>query len=64
MYNFVADTTFFACDIDLLERQKHDTKEAIERFENNYMKLYEDKYHLLVAGHRYETLYGVTLEKL
>ena len=51
----------FACDSDLkhlMERLKHDTKLAIERFENNYMKLNEDKCHLLVAGHRYETLWA------
>ena len=56
----------FACDSDLkhlMERLKHDTKLAIEWFENNYMKLNEDKCHLLVAGHDMK-LYGLTLEKL
>ena len=33
-------------------------KLAIEWFENNYMKLNEDKCHLLVAGHRYESLWA------
>ena len=59
--NFADDTTFFACDSDLkhlMERLEHDTKLAIEWFENNYMKLNEDKCHLLVAGHRYETLWA------
>ena len=59
--NFADDATFFACDSDLkhlMERLKHDTKLAIEWFENNYMKLNEDKCHLLVAGHRYETLWA------
>ena len=48
--NFANDTTFFACDSNfkhLLERLKHDTKLTIEWFENNYMKLNEDKCHLL-----------------
>ena len=39
--NFADDATFFACDSDLkhlMERLKHDTKLAIEWFENNYMK--------------------------
>ena len=59
--NFADDTTFFACDSDLkhlMERLEHDTKLAIEWFENNYMKLNEDKCHLLVAGHRYESLWA------
>ena len=41
-----------------MERLEHDTKLAIEWFENNYMKLNEGKCHLLVAGHRYETLWS------
>ena len=41
-----------------MERLEHDTKLAIEWFENNYMKLNEDKCHLLLAGHRYETLWA------
>ena len=59
--DFADDTTFFACDSDLShlkEKLEHDTKLAIEWFENNYMKLNEDKCHLLVAGHRYETLWA------
>ena len=58
--NFPDDTTFFACDSDLkhlMERLEHDTKLAIEWFKNNYMKLNEDKCHVLVARHRYETLW-------
>ena len=43
----------------LIKRLEHDTKLAIEWLEeNNYMKLHEDKCHLLVAGHRYETLWA------
>ena len=41
-----------ACDSDLknlMETLEHDTKLAIEWFENNYIKLNEDKCHLLVA---------------
>ena len=63
--NFSDGTTFFACDSDLrhlMERLEHDTKLAIEWFENNYMKLNEDKCHLLLAGHRYETLWANTGE--
>ena len=59
--NFVDDTTFFACDSDLehlMERLEHYTKLATEWFENNYMKLNEDKRQLLKTGHRYETLWA------
>ena len=52
---------FFACYSDLkhvMERLEHDAKLAIEWFENNYMKLNEGKCHLLLAGHRYETLWA------
>ena len=65
--NFADGTFFFACDSDLkniMERLKHDTELATKWFENNYMKLNEGTCHLLVAGHRCETLYGLTLEKL
>ena len=41
-----------------MERLELDTKLAIEQFENNYMKLNEGKCHVLVAGHRYETLWA------
>ena len=55
VYTFADDKTFFACDSDLnlMERLEHDTKLPIEWLENNYMKLNEDRCHLLVAGHRH-----------
>ena len=40
-----------------MEKPEHDTKLAIEWFENNCEKLNKVKCHLLVAGHRYETLW-------
>jgi len=60
--NFADDTTFFASDKNLkclLERLEHDSKLAIEWFESNYMKLNEDKCHLLVAGNRHESLWAM-----
>ena len=51
----------FVCDSDLkhpTEKLEHNTKLAIEWFENCHMKLNEDKCHLLVAGHRYEILWA------
>ena len=51
--NFADDTTFFACEKDLnslINRLEHDSLLATEWFENNnYMKLNQEKYHLLVS---------------
>ena len=59
--NFADDTTLHACDIELnivLQRLEHDTMIAIEWFEWNYMKLNEDKCHLLIAGNKYEHVWA------
>ena len=58
--NYVDDTTFHACDLDLkslITRLEHDAALAIERFESNYMKLNQDKCHFLFPRHKYETLF-------
>ena len=47
-----------------MERLEHNTKLAIEWLENNYTKLHEDKCHLLIAGHRYETLWASIWEAI
>ena len=55
-----ADTTFFACDKDLgslINRLEHDSFLAIEWFQNNYMKLNEDKYHLLDVEYKNESIW-------
>ena len=52
--NFADDTTFFACNKDvktLISRLKHDSYLAIEWFESRYMKLNQDKCHLLLSGY-------------
>ena len=57
--NFADDTTFFACDKDLktlISRLEHDSHLAIEWFESNYMKLNQDKCHLLVSGYKHENI--------
>ena len=59
--NFAADTTFYVCDKDLnilINRLEHDTALAVERFENNFMKLNQDKCHLPVSGHKHETVWA------
>ena len=46
--NFADDTTFFACDKDLgslINRFEHDGLLSIEWFQNNYMKLDDNKSH-------------------
>ena len=55
--NYADDTTFYACDQELesvLVRLEHDSLLAIEWFESNYMKLNEDKCHLLISGFKYQ----------
>ena len=54
--NFADDTTLFSCDLDLsilLNRLEHDTSSAIEWFHYNYLKLNEDKCHLIISGHKF-----------
>ena len=56
--NYADDTTFYACEQDLeslLQRLEHDSLLAIEWFENNYMKLNDDKCHLLISGFKYQS---------
>ena len=59
--NFADDTTFYVCDKDLnilINRLEHDTSLAVEWFENNFMKVNQDKCHLLVSGHKHETVWA------
>ena len=57
--NFADDTTFFVYDKDLnslIKRLKHDTLLAIELFQNNNVKLNQDKCHLLVSVYKHENV--------
>ena len=59
--NFADDTTFYVCDKDLntlINRLEHETALVAERFENNFMKLNQDNCHLLVSGHKHETVWA------
>ena len=66
MRNYVDHTTFHACDIDLgnlVRRLEHDSSMlAIEWFQSNYMKInvkiYQDKCHFLLSGHKYEMIWA------
>ena len=53
--NYADDTTIFACGSDLssiLEPLERDATLLSLWFENNYMKMSEDKSHLLVFGNK------------
>ena len=59
--NFADNTTFIACDNDLgslKNRLEHDSFLAIEWFQNNDMKLNEDKCHLLVGGYKHKSIWA------
>ena len=59
--NFADGTTFFAFDKDLgslINRLEHDSFLAIEWFQNNYMKLNEDKWNLRVEGYKHESIWA------
>ena len=58
--NFADDTTLFACDLNLnslINRLQHDCYLVIEWFENNNMKMNQDKSHLIISGHKYESVW-------
>ena len=58
--NFADDTTFFACDKDLgslINRLENYSFLAVEWFQNNSMKLNEDKCNLL-GGYKHESIWG------
>ena len=57
--NIADDTTFYVYDKDLIifiNRLEHNTALPFVWFENNFMKLNQDKCHLLVSGHKHETV--------
>ena len=59
--NFANGTTFYVFDKDLntlINRLEHDTALTVEWFENNFMKLNQDKCHLLVSGYKHEAAWA------
>ena len=42
----------------MINRLEHDSLLAIEWFENNYMKLNQEKCHLLVSGNKFENTWA------
>ena len=59
--NFADDIKIYLHDKDLnnlINRLEHNTALAFEWFENIFMKLNQDKCHLLVFGHKHETVWA------
>ena len=59
--NYADDTTLFDCRKNmnyLIKNLEHDSKIAITWFEDNYMKLNEEKCHFIISGHKYEHTYA------
>ena len=59
--DFADDTTIYVCDKDfntLINRLEHDIVLAVGWFENNFMKLNQDKCNLLVSGHKNEIVWA------
>ena len=59
MCNVADDTAFCSCDKDLrslINRLEHDSLVAIEWFENNHMKLNQEKFHPIVSGYKHENI--------
>ena len=59
--NFADDTTVLVYDKDLnsfIKRLEHDSLLAIEWFQNNNMKLNQDKCHLLVSVYKHENVWA------
>ena len=57
---------FIACDSsleDLVNRLEHDANLAIEWFDCNYMKLNQDKSHLIISGHKSEAIWAMVKQK-
>ena len=64
--SFAYNTTFFACANDLktlISRFQHDSHLAVEWFESNYMKLNQDKCHILVSGYKHKNIWARIGEK-
>ena len=65
--NFADDTTLSAFGTnleDLLYNLEYDTQSAIVWFENNYMKLNQDKCHFLISGNVTEHLWAKVGDEL
>ena len=53
--------TFHACDSsleDLLNKQERNVNLSVEWADCNYMTLNEDKYHLIISGHKFQTIWA------
>ena len=61
VYNFADDAIFHVVDSsleDLVITLEHDASLAIELLDCNFMKLNEDKCHLIISGHKSEAIWA------
>ena len=61
MSNYANDTTFHPCYSNLwslIQRLEHNSMLTIKWFESNYMKLNNDKCHLLLSGYKHEVMWA------
>ena len=61
MCNYGDDITFHVCDMDLenlVRRLEHDSRLAIEWFENNYAKLNQGKCPFLLSGYKHKIIWA------
>ena len=62
IYFFLTENTDvcnYAKDLqNLISKLENDSVLAVEWFECNYMKLNQDKCHLLISGHKYESVWA------
>ena len=59
--NYAVETALYVYDSDLeslIQRLDHDSTLAVEWFESNYMKLNNDKRHLLLFGYKHEVMWA------
>ena len=59
--SFADNMTFHACVYNLgylVKILEHDANLAAECFDSNYMKLNQDKYQLIIFGHKFEAMWA------
>ena len=47
----------------MINTLEHDTALAVEWFENNFMKLNQNKWHLPVSRHKHETVWAKKVKR-
>ena len=64
IFNYADDTTIYTCDMRLenvFSMLENDSNIIIEWFENDYMKLNEDKCHFMIFGERTNQVVSINI---